>query len=250
MIISSGRFGGGSVVNGGYVAPNAPSVAPFMYHLKDRLSSGGVKIEIYDSRSNLVQSVPGTARKGLNKVYWNQRMTPPKTAGGSTKRDISGFIAPQVLPGAYTVKLKVGSKEYMQPLILVHDSTGSFSSADRNLRHKTAMELYDMHEQLATLVSDIMVAQKPLRDSIPKVKNTRQRKALQSRYDALETLRAELIPTKQTSIFADETRLREDITEMYVAVCNNEQAPNEIQQLRVKTLGKRLEDAKLRFGGL
>jgi hypothetical protein len=63
-------------------------------------------------------------------------------------------------------------------------------------------------------------------------------------------LRAELIPTKQTSIFADETRLREDITEMYVAVCNNEQAPNEIQQLRVKTLGKRLEDAKLRFGGL
>ena len=250
MIISSGRFGGGSVVNGGYVAPNAPSVPPFQYHLKDRLSSGGVKIEIYDGRSNLVQSVPGTGRKGLNKVYWNQRMTPPKTAGGSTKRDISGFIAPQVLPGAYTVKLKVGSKEYVQPLTLVHDSAGSFSSSDRQLRYHTAMELYAMHEQLATLVTDIMSAQKLLRDSIPKVKNTRQRKALQSRYDALESLRGELIPTKQTSMFADETRLREDITELYVAVCNNEQAPNELQQLRVKTLGTRVADARLRFGRL
>ena len=107
-----------------------------------------------------------------------------------------------------------------------------------------------MHEQLATLVTDIMSAQKLLRDSIPKVKNTRQRKSLQSRYDALESLRGELIPTKQTSMFADETRLREDITELYVAVCNNEQAPNELQQLRVKTLGTRVADARLRFGRL
>ena len=49
--------------------------------LKDRLMDGDVKIEIYDQDKKLVQTIPGGKRKGINKVYWNFRMKPPKVAG-------------------------------------------------------------------------------------------------------------------------------------------------------------------------
>lgn len=250
ITLSSGQFGGGGVVNGGYAAPNPPGLPPFQYYLRDRLSSGGVRIEVLDSEGKTVQSFPGSARKGLNKVYWNQRMQPPKTASGSTKRDISAFFAPQVLPGDYTLRVKVGQKEYTTPLRVVHDAASSFTESERRQRHVAAMDLYRMHEDLAAIVNDIAARQKLLKDSLPKLTREKARKALQVQVDRLEALRAELIPTKQTSIFADETRLREDITEVYVAVGSNEQAPTNLQLERVKDLRAKVDDARLRLDGM
>ncbi|NDC77909.1 MAG: exo-alpha-sialidase, partial [Chitinophagia bacterium] len=250
ITLSSGQFGGGGVVNGGYAAPNPPGLPAFQYYLRDRLSSGGVRVEVVDSEGKTVQSFPGTARKGLNKVYWNQRMQPPKTASGSTKRDISAFFAPQVLPGDYTLRVKVGQKVYETPLRIVHDAASTFSEAERRQRHIAAMDLYRMHEDLAAVVNDITARQKLLKDSLPKLTKEKPRKALQAQVDKLEALRAELIPTKQTSIFADETRLREDITEVYVAVCSNEQAPTNLQLERVKELRAKVDDARLRLDGM
>jgi len=68
--------------------------------------------------------------------------------------------------------------------------------------------------------------------------------------DRLEALRAELIPTRQTSIFADENRLREGITEVYVAGCPHEQAPTNLQLERVKVLRSKVDDARLRLDGM
>jgi hypothetical protein len=76
-----------------------------------------------------------------------------------------------------------------------------------------------------------------------KVKNPKLKKQMQEYYDKLENLRAELVPTKKTSIFADETRLREDITEVYAAVANTEAAPNNLQIDRVKTLRQKVDEA-------
>ena len=96
--LSTGNFGdGGFPSTGGWVAPNAPSLKPFQYYLKDRFNGGTIRIEILDTSGKLVQSLPGTTRKGINRVTWSQRMTPPKTATGSTKRDIAAVIAPCLL---------------------------------------------------------------------------------------------------------------------------------------------------------
>jgi photosystem II stability/assembly factor-like uncharacterized protein len=244
MTLTMGRFGdGGFPSTGGYVAPNSASITPIQYYLKDRVSSGNVKLEIYDSNGKMVQSLPGTTRKGVNKITWNQRITPPKTAGGSTKTDFGSFVAPQVLPGDYTLKLKVAGKEYSQPLKMVHDPSSSFTLAERELQHKTAMELYAQHEDLAKTAADISARQKTLKDNMSKVKSEKLKKDMQAYYDKLESLRAELVPTKQTSIFADENRLREDITEVYSAVCNNEQAPTNLQLDRVKELRRKVDEA-------
>jgi photosystem II stability/assembly factor-like uncharacterized protein len=245
--LTTGRFGGGSVVNGGFAAGNPPALPAFQYYLKDRLTSGVVKLEIHDRSGKLIQSLPGSARKGINRIYWNQRLTPPKTAGGSTKRDISGFVAPQVLPGEYVATLKVGNKSFAHQVTLIHDPKTSFSLDDRHLQYKTAMELYGMHEELAKLVADIMNVQKKWTDSLPKITRTKDKRKIQSSIDSLEVLRGTLVPTKQTSVFADEERLRERITEVYVAVCNNEQAPNNLQLARVRELRSQLDEGLAKF---
>jgi hypothetical protein len=248
--LTTGQFGGGSVVNGGFTAANPSALPAFQYYLKDRLTSGVVKLEIKDQNGKLIQSLPGSARKGVNRIYWNQRIAPPKTAGGSTKRDISGFVAPQVLPGQYVATLKVGEKSFSQPITMVHDAQSSFSIQDRELQFRTAMELFGIHEALARLVSDIMARQESFTDSLPKLTRTKDKRKLQAAIDSLEVLRETLVPTKQTSLFADVERLRERITEVYVAVCNNEQAPNNLQLARVRELRRQLDEAKARFDGL
>jgi hypothetical protein len=252
MTLTMGKYGGGGVSSpGGWDAGNPADIQPIQYYLKDRVNSGEVKIEIYDAAGKLVQSVPATKRKGINKVYWNLRYTPPKTAQGSKKMDYSGFIAPLVKPGNYTVKLKIGSKEYVSPLQLVHDTSNHmFSESDRELQHKTAMQLYQMHEQLYALVEKINEEQKQLKIDIDSAKNPKNKKVLTDYNTKLESLRGTLLATKTKSIFADEKRLREDISDVYISVSTQETRPSSLQLNRMEVLKETLKKSETNYNTL
>ncbi len=243
--LTTGNFGdGGFPSTGGWNGGNPAAIAPIQYYLKDRLNTGDVKVEIYDAAGKLVQSIPGSKRKGINRVYWNQRMKPPKVATGSAKIDFGGFIAPQVLPGNYTVKLKVADKEYSNGIQLVHDENNkSFTTADRQKQFDASMQLYTLHEELAKTVEDIAGKQKMLKENIDKTKNAKLKKLLQEYHDKLETLRAECLATKQKSIFADEERIRERITDVYQAVAGQEAAPSNLQIQRISVLQNEVSKA-------
>ena len=229
----------------GWVANNRPSVPPFQYYLKDRVTSGDVTVEIYDAANHLVQTIPGSKRKGINKVYWNLRMKAPKVASGGSKIDNSGFFAPMVLPGDYTVKLKVAGKEYTSPLKLVHDpAQKNFSLEDRKQQYKTAMKIYSMHEQLANVVDDINGKQKMLKKALDTLQEKTGKTLLSEYNNKLENLRGQLLATKQTSIFADEERLREKISALYLAVVLQEAAPSNLQIERVASLLQEVNKAE------
>jgi hypothetical protein len=226
---------------GAWAASNPASIPPIQYYLKDRVNSGKVSVEIYDGKGQLIQTLPASNRKGINKVYWNQRIKPPKTATGGSKIDYGGFIAPMVLPGDYTIKLKIGDKEYSQPLTLIHDERNNdFTVDDRSIQHKTGMELYKMHEDLAKIVDDINDKQKILKEGIEKTKNKKSKKLFEDYNASLEKLRAECLATKQKSMFADEERLRERITDVYMSVTSQESRPSNLQIQRVALLQEQL----------
>ncbi|MFI5196022.1 MAG: hypothetical protein ACHQD8_02940 [Chitinophagales bacterium] len=243
--ITMGKYGGGgSPVSGGWYGGNPEDIQPIEYYLKDRATKD-VKVEIYDGTGKLVQSIPGTKRKGVNKVTWNQRWTPPKTATGSTKMDYGGFIAPMVLPGTYTVKLKIGDKEYTNQLQMVHDNSNKlFTEADRKEQFDAAMKLCKLHEELYALVEKINADQKLVKENMDSVKKPQQKKQLKEYNDKLEELRSTLLATKHKSIFADEKKLREYITEAYGAVCGQECRPTNLQLGRIPVLSDDLARGK------
>jgi photosystem II stability/assembly factor-like uncharacterized protein len=244
--ITMGKYGaGGYPSTGGWDAGNPASIQPIRYYLKDRLNVGDVKLEVYDSKGTLVQTVPGSKRKGLNKVYWNLRYTPPKVAQGGTKADFSGFNAPQVLPGDYTVKIKIGDKEYKSDLKLIHNAENkNFTEEDRLLQHETAMQVYKLHEELYALVEKINADQKMIKGSDSSIKTNKSKKLISEYNTRLETLRSTLLATKQKSIFADEEKLREQISDVYGNVCYQEARPTNLQIERVKQLQEEVKKAE------
>ena len=245
MAVTMGKYGnGGFPSTGGWDAGNPPAIQPIQYYLRDRVSSGDVKLEIYDAEGKLIQTMPGGKRKGLNKVYWNMRYTPPKVAKGGSKVDYSGFVAPQVLPGNYKVKIKVGAKEYDTDLKLVHDAENkTFSEEDRKQQHQLAMQLYKLHEELYALVEKINEEQKLIKDSDSLVKTNKSKKIITDYNTKLEELRSTLLATKQKSIFADEEKLREQISDVYSAVCYQEARPTNLQVERVSGLEDEVKKA-------
>ena len=242
--LTMGKYYIGSGSGDGYIGSNSSQQASIEYYFKDRINSGEVKVDIYDKNGKLVQTIPGSKRKGINMVGWNMRGTPPKVASGGVKIDFGGFVAPMVLPGEYTVKLKVGDKQYENKLIMQRDPNSDMSLADMEDQYNTAMKLYNMHERLGKLVDSISTKQKMLQDNLGKLKNIKIKKLVQEYYDKLEDLRSKLLATKQKSIFVDEKKLREDITEVYAAVCNQETRPSNLQKERSGVLLQQLGDAE------
>ncbi len=248
MKLTNGRFGsGGFPVNGGWYAGNPTSTPPIQYYLKERLSSGDAQLEIYDDAGKLVQKMPATKRKGINKVYWNQSMTPPKVADGGAKVDYSGFGAPEVAPGNYTAKLVIAGKNYEMPLVVVHDTADKkFSAEDRMVRHGSEMQLYHLHENLHDVVEQINQKQSWIHEQDSTLKTAKAKKLLKEYDNKLEALRATLLGTKQKSIFADEKKLREEISDMYAEMIYQEAPPTNLQTERIAFLEvevKKADDA-------
>lgn len=245
ITLSAGKFGGsGFPVQGGWNGGNPPAIPAIQYYLKDRVMSGEVKVDILDSDGKLLQSLTGTKRKGINRVYWNQRMKPPKTAEGGVKMDFSSFVAPMVMPGNYSVKLSVAGKDYTQPFTLVHDDKNGMSLNERRAQFDASMQLYNMQEELAKFVDTVSKTQTALKDVIEKTTNKKEKQSAKTFLDQSETLRSKLLATKNKSIFADEKRFKEELGELYAAVAGNEQAPSNLQLQRLELAVKQLSDFK------
>jgi photosystem II stability/assembly factor-like uncharacterized protein len=235
--LNNGKFGwGGPEVSGGYSAENPETIPTIDYYLKQRLASGKITLEIYDEKGTLLQTIPGTVRKGINKLLWNLKGTPPKVAAGSTKMDVAGFSAPMVLPGIYTAKLKVNDKEYTSKIKCVNDKENKdLTEEDAKLVYEKSMELLTLYNSINNSIDSISLYQRSLKsDSVAFSKN----KNAQTFYDDLQKVKAEFMATKKTSIFADEEKLREKVSKLYGSFCGMESKPNSTQLEAIADLKK------------
>ncbi len=231
----------------GYTGPNSTEEAPILYYLKDRVNSGNVVVQIYDSLGNFLVDLPGTKRKGINKITWNMRLKPPHVAQGGSKLDFASTIGPMVLEGKYKVKVVVNGKTAEGELDLVHDDKSAATSQQLAQNHDAVMRSYKMQEELASLMDSVLQEEKQIKEAIglsPIIKEY---------YDSLEELRAELVPVKEgrTVIFVDEQKLRDKISDIYAGVNFYQGEPTHSQVEGLNKLqrdmndgGKKLEERK------
>ena len=117
--------------------------AAISYHLKDAAKATPT-VAIIDAQGQVVRTVDGTNKAGLNRVYWDLRDTPsselrlltspmfaPYIAVGPSGRDAgTARVAILMPPGTYTVKLTVDGVNYTRPLEVRKDPNSTGTEAE------------------------------------------------------------------------------------------------------------------------
>ncbi|MBI3949455.1 MAG: hypothetical protein HY314_03265 [Acidobacteria bacterium] len=118
LVIPASEFG--FTGDAEYDGRSASQSAVITYYQKKRHIFGDLKFEIYDSSAKLISTIPGSKRRGVNRVEWSMRMKAPKVppAAGLVPNFFS-FVGPRVMEGTYTVKMIKGKDTHTTDLKVV-----------------------------------------------------------------------------------------------------------------------------------
>lgn len=233
VYLENGVYGGSWNQAGEFVGANPNENYVITYYLKERSVVGDLKIEIYNSEDKLITSLPGTKRKGINRIFWDMRLKPPKVAKG-TRLDYGGFIGPLVPEGNYTFKLIKGDKVFTSKITLTANPKSPYSSDDRALRNETVMKLYNMQEDLAYIAEVNQKLQGQIKELINNTEDSNLKTSLNNVLTKLDTLRREMVISREgTGILGDEM-LRERLGSLYstVATLNGRPTESHLQMLK------------------
>jgi photosystem II stability/assembly factor-like uncharacterized protein len=238
------RFDGDSEFRG-RTPPEAASIA---YYQKKRHIFGDLKLEIYDDKGGLLTAIQGDKRRGLNRVAWPERAKPPKVppAAGLVENQFL-FFGPQVQEGTYTVKVTKGKETYPVEVVMVPDPRSKSTPADRELQHKTVIQLYNMLAQLTYVVDSTNDLRDQARQRTATATDSQVRDRLNGLAQRLEDFRSTLVSVKEGGMITGEKKLREDLGELYGAVNQYSGRPTQSQIESTSVLQKKLDDAGAKF---
>ncbi|MBI1745956.1 MAG: glycosyl hydrolase [Acidobacteria bacterium] len=228
-----------------YVGPNPSETATITYYLKDRHIFGDLKLEIYDTESKLIATLPGGKRRGINRVSWQMRLKPPKVPPAPTlaARALFGPMAPE---GTYTVKLLKGSETYTGSLRLIADPRLPHSTEDRTVQREAVMKLYRMQERLAFIAAAVTDARDQARNrKLPS--GDKLASTLAAFAGKLDALRKTLAASKEGTAITGEEQLREHVVDLYGAISNYGGRPTRSQLSRLASLEQEIEKSNGAF---
>ncbi|MFZ1916893.1 MAG: glycosyl hydrolase [Terriglobales bacterium] len=225
-----------------------PEAASIVYYQKKRHIFGDLKLEIYDDHGNLLTSIQGDKRRGLNRLAWPERAKPPKVppAAGLVENEFL-FFGPQAQEGTYPVKLTKGKETYTSEVKLVPDPRSKSTAADRALQHKTVTELYDLLAQLTYVVDATNDLRDQARQRAGAATDNKLKDELNSLIQKLEDFRSTLVSVKEGGMITGELKLREHMGELYGAINGFSGRPTQSQIEETGVLKKQLEEAGDKF---
>jgi photosystem II stability/assembly factor-like uncharacterized protein len=225
-----------------------PEAAAIVYYQKKRHIFGDLKLEIYDSKGQLLTSLQGDKRRGLNRVQWPERGKPPKLppAAGLVENQYV-FFGPQVQEGTYTVKLTKGKETYSSDVKLVPDPRTKSTAADREIQHKTVTQLYDMLSQLTYIVDATSELREQAKQRSSAASDAKLKEDLDALVQKLEDFRSTLVSVKEGGMITGEKKLREHLGELYGAVNGYSGRPTQSEIESTTEMQKKLDEAGKQF---
>jgi hypothetical protein len=151
---------------------------------------GKAKITVSDKDGKVVREFDGPGAAGMNRANWDLRYNPAAEPTPEQMEAINagygeGPRGPRVEPGKYTLKIKAGTKEATQEVVVEDDPHVQLSPEDRAARRAAMDQLYAMEKTAA-----------------------KDRKTIQGVKDALS---AALAQWKADAVKPDATKIPEDI---------------------------------------
>lgn len=204
---------------------NPPYGASINYYLKSA-PSGDVTIRILDAKGQLVRTLQGTKRAGINRLWWDLRYeqskeirlrTSPAYApdirlGPEGWRPLpeGGQLSILAPPGTYTVELNVGGQKFTQPLVVRKDPHSGGSEADIQTQTQMLFELRKDLETVAELVNTIEIIRSQLTSLTALLRDDQGAVQIRSSAEQLDKklteLEENLIQRKQTGRGQDTVR--------------------------------------------
>ena len=217
-----GGMGGGMQGDDEFTGESKDNQAYVTYYMKKRHIFGDMHMELYDKDGKFIKKLPVSTRKGLNRVYFDIKMDPPKVPASP---QIVGFAmsGPSYPPGEYTVKIFKNDKVYEQKVVLKLDPDSPHSEKERQLRMQTLMKAYNLLEHLAYIDHTAVTLSKELKENAAKVKGS-QAKKMEKLSAQLEDIHKNLVATKVGKITGEE-KLREKLSTLYGYVLFYQGAP-------------------------
>ena len=154
------------------VGENPRDGASINYHLKSAPSAPAT-VTILDGKNQVVRTLPGTVRAGLNRIYWDLRGEPtveprlrtnPLHApqpqfrpgpDGTRAAPGTGQITMLMPPGTYTVKLSVGGRDMTESLVVRKDPNSEGTDADIDAQTRLVTDLRGHLNVAAGMVNQI-----------------------------------------------------------------------------------------------
>ncbi|HJW32750.1 MAG TPA: hypothetical protein VJ505_05210 [Holophagaceae bacterium] len=217
--------------------------ATIAFWQKKRHLIGEMKVEILDEKGNVLRTLPGSKRRGFNRITWDRQLRLPRAASGANFMDGVIFQAPEVLDGTYGVRLTKGKEVLTGTLKLEADPSSPVTRADREVKWNASMELFRLVEDLAFRADQVLVLRNAARAQAASADPSRKAK-LEAFADAVEVERAKLVSTKESNgAITGEERLREKVSGLYRGVFGQPGRPSPEQLARVKALQGELAES-------
>jgi photosystem II stability/assembly factor-like uncharacterized protein len=243
-------FGGWSEGDASFSGPNPPAGAEITYYQKGRHLFGKLKIDILDDKGAVLDTIPASVRRGINRVTWSMRAKPPRVPPAA-QIAFNSTQGPRVPPGTYTVRMTKGDQVYTTKIDVGLDRRVSFDAADRKAQYEAAIRVRDLFGDMTNLVGEINAVRMQADAAAAKLpEKDALRAQLTSLSNHADDIRKLIVATKEGGAITGEERLREHTDELYGAIMSYDGKPTDYQLARIDALKRELGDAEQAFAKL
>jgi photosystem II stability/assembly factor-like uncharacterized protein len=242
--------GGWAEGDSAFTGENPPSGAVITYYQRSRHLFGPIKIEVLDAQGKVVDTIPASKRRGINRVSWTMQVAPPRVPRAASIA-FAGSQGPRVAPGTYTVRLTKGTQVFETKMEVGLDRRAPYTVADRKSQLDAAMRVHALFGDMSSLVdrldaarggAEARLAQLPTGDDL--------REKLRALSGKVEAVKKKVVATKEGGAITGEERIREHTDQLYGALLRWEGKPAGYQVERIDVLKKELEEVRGEFEAL
>ena len=211
---------------------------------------GRMKLEILDASGKVVDEIPASKRRGLNRVNWSMRTKPPLVPPAASLAGSSAF-GERFVPGTYSVRLTKAGQVVTEPLTVTLDKRATFTLADRQAQFAASERVKGMFERMSKVVAQINAVRAQAGALARSEAAPADIKAAAAQLGAkADAMRKEIVATTEGGAITGEERLREHVDEIFGAINSVEDRPTAYQMARIEALDRELKEVEAQWAAL
>jgi len=234
-----------------FVARNPSQSARIIYYLKKRHLFGEMRLEVFSPEGELLKTMAGGKRKGINVVNWRMRRKPPKVTSAGVLDPYTSFaggVGPAAPEGTYTFKLTKGNETYEGFIEVVADPSSPYPAEDRLLQQTTTMQLYDLLERISYVAEAAHRGAEAADERREATDSGGLRKRLEQFAEELRELHRSIVADDDdVQGISGRRELREKLVRLYAAVAMYSGPPADHQIERISWFEGRIIEARVSF---